>query len=172
MSYENPRHNGIYNSAFFGLLLRHIWDFFQKPLPIFTAVISGSFFSIWFSFSKKITSKYPSVELNTLGYVAAVIVNYLIAFSLKEPLNINFSSAPWLANFGYGIAGFIGSGLTVYGFKFISAHKGSLILLSEIIFGTLFGILLFHESLNLTTLLGGILIILSLALPEVYQLKN
>jgi drug/metabolite transporter (DMT)-like permease len=137
---------------------------------VLAAIFSGASFSIWFSFSKKVSSKYPTNELNTLGYVFAVIVNLLIAVALGEKLNTDFISKAWLANIGYGVAGFLGSGLTIYGFKYIDAHKGSIILLSEIIFGTLFGVILFKEQLNITTLIGGALIILSVALPNISKL--
>src|SRR5258708_2859297 len=71
--------------AFVGLMLVYWGDlYFNKPIPVLAAIISGSFFSIWFSFSKKISSKYPTNELNTLGYIFAVILNLLIALILGE----------------------------------------------------------------------------------------
>lgn len=154
--------------AFIGLFLVYWGDiYFNKFIPVLAAIISGSFFSIWFSFSKKISSKYPTIELNTLGYIFAVIMNLLIALVLREKFNTDFVSKAWLANIAYGVAGFLGSGLTIYGFKYIDAHKGSIVLLSEIIFGALFGIILFKELLSLTTIIGGALIIFSIALPNI-----
>ena len=142
----------------------------DKLIPVIAACISGAFFSVWFVFSKKISSKYPTAQINTYGYIFAVIINFLIASVIKEPFNNNFTSSAWTANVGYGIAGFAGSGLSVYGFKFIEAHKGSIVLLSEILFGMLFGLLLFKEILNLTTIFGGFLIIISIALPNIYKM--
>lgn len=159
--------------AFIGLALVYWGDIYfnaNKLIPVLAAVISGAFFSIWFSFSKKISTKYSSVQINVYGYIFAVIINLLLALFVKEPFNNNFVSSAWLANIGYGIVGFAGSGLSVYGFKFIEAHKGSLVLLSEIIFGILFGLLLFGEVLNLTTTLGGILIVASISLPHAYNI--
>lgn len=159
--------------AFVGLLLVYWGDiYFNRLIPVLAAIISGSFFSIWFSFSKKVTSKYPTSELNTLGYAFAVVTNLIIAFILGEKLNTHFASKEWLANIGYGLAGFLGSGLTIYGFKYIDAHKGSIILLSEIVFGTLSGIFLFREQLGFATIIGGALIVFSVALlniPSLFQ---
>jgi drug/metabolite transporter (DMT)-like permease len=77
-----------------------------------------------------------------------------------------------MANICYGVAGFIGTGLIIYGFKHIEAHKGSIVLLSEIIFSVLFGTLIFNELLNFTTILGGILIMLAGILPNVYRVQR
>lgn len=161
--------------AFVGLFLVYMGDIYfniEKLVPVIAAFVSGSFFSIWFVFSKKISTKYPTVQINTYGYVFAVVINFFIASLLAEPLNKNLTSTAWLANIGYGIVGFAGSGLSVYGFKFMEAHKGSIVLLSEILFGMLFGLILFQEVLNPTTLMGGILIIVSIALPNVYAMYS
>lgn len=139
-----------------------------KTIPVLAALIAGAFFSIWFVLSKKISSKYPTAQINTYGYIFGVSINIIIALALNEPFNSNLISTEWLANIGYGVAGFAGSGLAIYGFKFIAAHTGSIILLSEIIFGALFGFFLFHEVLNLTTVFGGILIGISVLLPNIY----
>lgn len=157
--------------AFLGLVLVYRGDiYFNKLIPVLAAVASGTFFSIYFVFSKKISTKYSTIQINTFGYTLAVFINLLIAVILGERFNSNFASSAWTANIGYGIAGFFGSGLTVYGFKFIDAHKGSIILLSEIIFGVLFGLLFFKELLNATTIFGGILIMIAAVLPNIYQL--
>lgn len=159
--------------AFCGLLFVFWGDIrfdFEKIIPVIAACASGIFFSIWFVFSKKISSKYPTPQINTFGYVLAVLINFFIALILNEPFNANFISVEWLANIGYGFAGFAGSGLTMYGFKYIEAHKGSLVLLLEIVFGALFGFLLFHEILNPTTIAGGLLIIFSILVPNVFEI--
>lgn len=159
--------------AFLGLFIVYWGDIYfnvNKLIPVIAACISGSFFSVWFVFSKKISSKYPTAQINTYGYIFAVVINFLIASIIKEPYNNNYASPAWIANIGYGVAGFAGSGLSVYGFKFIEAHKGSIVLLSEILFGMLFGLLLFKEMLNITTILGGVLIIVSIALPNIYKI--
>lgn len=157
--------------ALLGLALVYRGDiYFNKLIPVLAAIASGTFFSIYFVFSKKISTKYPTNQINTFGYTLAVFINLLIAIILGERFNTNFASSAWIANVGYGIAGFIGSGLTVYGFKFIDAHKGSIVLLSEIVFGVLFGLFLFNELLNATIILGGILIMIAAVLPNIYQL--
>ena len=166
---------GALGMAFIGLMMVY-WgdirlDYFNQALPVLASIVAGSFFSIWFVFSKKISHKYATVQLNTYGYVFAVTVNILIASFLGESINTDFSSLAWLANVGYGVVGFAGSGLAVYGFKFIEAHTGSVVLLSEILFGMIFGFTLFGEVLNIITVLGGSLILAASALPHILELK-
>lgn len=159
--------------AFVGLFLVYWGDInfeMSKIVPVLAAIASGALFSLWFVLSKKIGSKYPTTLINAYGYIFAIAVNLLIAVSLREPFSGNFVSTAWLANIGYGVAGFAGSGLAVYGFKFIEAHKGSIVLLSEIVFGAFFGLVIFHEILNITTIFGGIIIIISVALPNIFEI--
>lgn len=89
--------------AFLGLFLVYWGDIYLKLntiIPVIAAVMSGSFFSIWFAFSKKISSKYPSVQINVYGYIFAVIINLSLALIFREPFNSHFTSSAWLANIG------------------------------------------------------------------------
>jgi drug/metabolite transporter (DMT)-like permease len=136
-------------------------------VPTLAAIASGSFFSIYFVVSKKISSKYSSIEINTFAYILIVAVNLALSLLLHENFNKNFLSIGWLANISYGIAGFASSVLTILGFKVIEANRASIVLLSEILFGLLFGFVLFGETLGTTALIGGLLILISALLPNV-----
>ena len=57
--------------------------------------------------------------------------------------------------------------LMIYGFRNVSAQLGSLIMLSEVLFGIIIGAVLYKEALSLTVLAGGILVIVAMVLPEV-----
>ena len=57
----------------------------------------------------------------------------------------------------------------IWGFKHIDAQIGSLIMLSEILFGILIGYLFFKETITIFTLLGGIFIITAIVLPQIAQ---
>ncbi|MGE5458766.1 MAG: DMT family transporter [Methanococcaceae archaeon] len=139
-------------------------------VPTLAAIASGSFFSIYFVVSKKISSKYSSTEINTFGCVLIVVVNLALSLLLHENFNKHFLSIGWLANIGSGIAWVASTGLTILGFKFIEANRGSIVLLSEILFGLLFGFVLFGETLGTTALIGGLLIFISALLPNVQSI--
>lgn len=140
-------------------------------IPLMAAFIGGSFFSTWFVFSKKLSHKYSTLQINTSSYICAIIINFIIALLIQEPFNDNFNSPAWLANIGYAIVSFAGSGLALYGFKFISPHIGSIVLLAEVLFGTLFGVILFQEQINPVTLAGGILIICAILIPNLSKIS-
>ncbi|MEX1052283.1 MAG: DMT family transporter [Patescibacteria group bacterium] len=159
--------------ALTGLILVYWGDVnISLIIPALAAFVSGSFYSTWFVFSKKINKEYPTIQINTIGYAFAVVINLFIAVIIGESFNSDFTSTAWLGNLGYALAGFFASGLTLYGFKYIEAHKGSLILLAEILFGMAFGYLLFSEVLSSLAVIGGILIIFSIALPNIKYLLN
>ncbi len=150
-----------------GLMLVFWGDIhFGSLVPTLAAIGSGSFFSFYVVVSKKISLKYSSIEINTFAFILVVVVNLAISLLLHENFNKNFLSIGWLANISYGIAVFAGAVLTILGFKFIEANRGSIVLLSEILFGLLFGFVLFGETLGTTALIGGLLILISALLPN------
>ena len=59
----------------------------------------------------------------------------------------------------------------LWGFKHIEVHTGSLVLLSEIVIAMGFGFFLFGEVLSSATILGGVLILGSLILPNIKTSK-
>lgn len=156
----------------FGLLLVYWGEInlnIDETIPFMAAIIAGSFFTAWYVMSKKINKYYSVFQISTFVYISAVVVNMLIAVVAKENFNSEFLSPVWAANIGYGIAGFLGILLCVYGLKFVEAHKAGIILLSEIPFGVIFGYSLFGEALSIMTIAGGLSIIIAIALPDLYQ---
>lgn len=157
-----------------GLLMVYSGDInfdFDKTVPVLAAIAAGSLFTTWYVISKKVNQYYSVFQISTVVYVSVVVVNSLIALGIGERLNQDFLSLAWAANIGYGIAGFLGVILCVYGLKLVEAHKASLVLLSEVLFGVIFGLLLFGETLTGTTIIGGILIVGAISLPDFYQIS-
>lgn len=140
----------------------------QSFLPVVAAVLSGSLFTAAMVISKKMD--YSFIQINTFAHLTIIAVNLPVSMIIGEKCNIDFASAPWFANVGYGVAGFMGSALAVYGYKFIEASKGSLLVLSEIIFGVLFGFFIFGETLNAMAIVGGLLILLAITLKSIVGL--
>jgi len=77
-----------------------------------------------------------------------------------------------LAQIGYSAALLFANLAVIEGFKHIEASIGSLIGLAEILFRISFGIIFFAESLTIGTIIGGGLIILSAALPNLLFAKS
>lgn len=61
--------------------------------------------------------------------------------------------------------------LMIYGFKYVEAQTGSLIMLAEVVFGVFLGFIFYKETISFTTLLGGMAIIAAIILPEIKRKK-
>lgn len=59
--------------------------------------------------------------------------------------------------------------LIVYGFKYVTAQAGTVILLFEIIAGILLGFVFFHETISLAEYAGGALILFAIVLRSFEQ---
>lgn len=62
-----------------------------------------------------------------------------------------------------GTFGFVGQILLTYGYRWMSAAEGSLLSSSGILFSAIFGVIFFADSLSAPVIIGGILILISIA---------
>jgi len=138
---------------------------------MFFAALAGALFSIYLVFSKKLSNKYSSEQINFLDYIFTLVIYFAISIFIKETFYIKLFSLGWLWNILYSFATVGAVILTVTGFKNIEAQKGSIILLTELIFVILFGFIFFKEVPTLNSIVGGLLIVISLAIPNLKVLK-
>ncbi len=122
--------------------------------------------------SKKLTGNYSPLYVVILSWIIILITNPIFSLLLHEPQIAPSPSLPWLWQICYSIASLFAFWLAIAGYKHIDASKGSLIGLLEIIFGILFGIFIFKESLTLSVAIGGALIIIAAALPNLIDLTG
>lgn len=115
---------------------------------------------------KKLSSSYSESQI-MLSYVSLMIVfNLPLSLYFQETLPAFSNIAEWLPQIGYATAMLIANLTVIAGFKYVPASVGSLIGLTEIIFGALIGYAFFSEPLTFSILIGGGLIILSAAIPN------
>ncbi|KKP67474.1 MAG: hypothetical protein UR68_C0010G0008 [Candidatus Roizmanbacteria bacterium GW2011_GWA2_35_19] len=145
---------------------------FEKLFFIFLAALSGILFSVYTMASKKISHKYSGVQINYVAYISMIIINLATSLILHENFNLSFFSIPWLANILYGFAAVGAYLLIIKGFKTVEMQKGSIILLFEIIFVVIFGVILFKEIPTRNSIIGGVLIIIAMIIPNLKLLKN
>lgn len=117
---------------------------------------------------RRILSHYPANFLMLSNTFMGVIVVGLLSFFLEKSfytggevfhLNRNI----WLVTVLFGFDNFLAWLAMTKGFEYFKAASGSLILLSELVFGVLFALAFFQEIPTIITLLGGFLIIVSSA---------
>ena len=144
----------------------HSTNIFLLVLGFFAGIVGG----LWFVFPKLISSRYPKLQLIALDAGGILLVNLLLAGIYNQSVPPLTISLAWLGIFLYGITQLVGDLLVIRGFRLVEAHVGSLILPLEAVFGALFAYLFFKEMLPITTLFGGLLILIGAFLPNLQKI--
>ncbi len=97
------------------------------------------------------------VGVLTLGTLAFIFEN---RFYFNNEIN-HLSPQTWLVTILFGIDNFLAWLTMTKGFELFKASIGSLILLTELIFGIIFALIFFKEIPTLLTIIGGLFIIIS-----------
>ncbi len=136
-----------------------------KPIFLFVGLLSGIIAGLWNVLPKLISEEYPKLQLIVLDAVGILLVNFILATIYKQSVPTLTFSLAWLGLILYGISQLVGDLLIIRGFRLVEAHLGSLILPFEAVFGALFAFLFFSEVLPITTIIGGLLIIIGVLIP-------
>ena len=137
-------------------------------LGFFSGILAG----LWYVFPKLISEEYPKLQLIVLDAGGILLVNLLLAGIYNQSVPPLTVSLAWFGIFLYGITQLVGDLFVIHGFRLVEAHIGSLILPLEAVFGVLFAYLFFKETLPITTLFGGLLIISGALLPNLQKILN
>lgn len=143
-----------------------------KIFYFFLSFGSGVGNGVWSAGSKKVSGNYSTLQLNFIDYVFTIIGCVLLSFLFKEQWTIPQVNSAWFANAGFVIIFLITGQLMIYGYKFIEAQKAALIMLSEILFAIVLAYLFFHETMTTHTIIGGICIIIAIALPDLLSIYS
>jgi drug/metabolite transporter (DMT)-like permease len=159
--------------ALFGLIVIYWSNFTSVEISfVVLSFVSGLGSAVWNGFSKKVSHKYSITQLNFVDTVIFVIFMAIVSLIIQENWIVPQFSTLWLYILMFGLM-FIPTGqLMIYGYKHLNVHLATLIMLTEILFGAILGLIFFREMLSLSTLLGGGLIILAIVLPEIKFGKN
>lgn len=136
------------------------------------AFIGGVGTGTWNTFSKKISGHYSDVQLNFTDFSFNFLFMFVLSIGFREPWVAPAFNLVWLANALFVVM-FLATGqLMVYGFKRLDAQIGSLIMLTEVLFGILLGYLFYREIPSAWAFVGGALIITAIVLPEIRQRRR
>ena len=138
----------------------------SQTIFVLLAIISGFATGIWNTISKKFSSNYSNSQIILMDSASGIVASFLGVLLFKELFFANTSSVKYFWVFLYALVSTLNVGLVVYGFKNLEAQIGSIILPIEIIFATIFSYLIFREIPNVSTLIGGLFIILAAILPN------
>lgn len=138
----------------------------EDLLYLLLALLSGVGSSLWYLMSKKISSKYPYSQILAIDSAIVFLLCAVFAIFLKETFYVPAISFKWASVIGMTAVSFGGYILTVYGFRFLQAQIASLVLLLEVVFGLFLALILFSEIPTVQALIGGVLILIGAALPN------
>lgn len=136
--------------------------FIYLLLGICTGILSAG----WTIFPKKISHEYPKLQLIVFDASAIIIVNFLLSLWYRPIVPSTFVPLAWFGLLLYGLTQFFADILFIYGFRLVEVHVGSLISPLEAFFGALFAFIFFKETLTITTIVGGIVIICGALIPN------
>lgn len=140
------------------------------PLGLALAALNGVAAGGEISSSKKVSDKYSPALLIFWGWLLTIATHLPLSLLLDEAQPVPQFNEAWLWLFVYALVNAAAFWLVIVGFKFVDASIGSLIGLTEVIFGILFGALVFHEAITWSVGVGGTLIILAAMLPDLIDL--
>lgn len=153
--------------AFTGMLA--IYGFTLSPdqyLAATLTVMAGLMGATAAVLPKKLSANYPEFQIMAGYFSVMLVANGVLAYLFHQPLPSLAHTTAWLSWLAYAIALILANYTVIEGFKYLDASIGSLIGLAEILFGLLFGIILFSESLTTGIIIGALFILASAALPQ------
>jgi len=129
-----------------GLFLIFFGSFkINNPTFTFVAFISGVTGSGWNILSKKISSRYPFNQIMSIDFFISMVFGFFLFLVVKEKFFLPSINLSWIVLFIYSIASLVASVLTIHGFKHLEAQIGSLVMLSEAVFGITYSWLFFEK---------------------------
>ncbi len=153
--------------CFIGLALIYSLSFeIDNSTYILFALVAGFSTGLWNTLSKKVSGKYPHLQLVFVDALLHVALSFLLVFILNEKLSFPELSVPWITIFVFALTQIAVVKLVIYGFRHLEAHIGTLIMPLEVFFGAFFGFIFFKEVLSFYTIIGGLIIISGFVLPN------
>lgn len=138
-----------------------------QPLPLIAAVISGLAVAANTVLAKQLP--YNTTMSAVVLWGTSVIANVPMMFILKETLPALGPFVEWFYLIMFAVASVLASWLLLRGMKYIEAGTAGILGLMEIVFGIIFGIVLFNESIESLALVGVVVIILAAAFPYIKE---
>lgn len=158
--------------ALAGLGLIYSLNLTGNSFYLLLSLAAGIFTALWNTLHRKLPEDLDPSQVSFMDNILLVAMALPISLLIGEHWLTPTLSTAWLANYGFGFLQVVTGILVVVGFRNLEAQLGSLIMLTEVLFGILLGFLLYQEVINITTLIGGLLILAGIAIPEIYGFRK
>lgn len=134
-------------------------------IALLAAFVSGVCTAANMVFAKRI--HYSSTQSTIILWTVSVIANFFMVMLLGKSVPGISIDVQWIYLIFFAVASVVASWSFVSGLKLIDAGSAGILGLLEIVFGVLFGVLIFHEKPALIALIGMLVILGAAALPYV-----
>jgi drug/metabolite transporter (DMT)-like permease len=138
-------------------------------LPLGAAAISGLGAAGVTFITKQIS--YGTTQTTVALWITSVIANIFMAIVLREAHPAVGWHIQWFYLLAFGIVSIIASWSLIKGLKLVDAGAAAIIGLLEIVFGVVFGVILFHERPGMIVLFGVLVIVAASAIPYMKDLR-
>ena len=129
------------------------------------SALAGVLTSLWNILNKNIGDNYSPLELNMYDFIIGLFFTGAVSIMLGERWANPQVNAPWLANLTIGAILICTGWLIPYAYRRIEAQIGSVVGQLEIVFGIIFGAVLLHETVEIRSIIGCLLILTAGLLP-------
>ena len=134
-------------------------------LALVAALVSGLSSAANATFAKQI--KYNAIQTTIVWWSTGIVGNMVMVALLHKHYPAFGWQVQWLYLVLFSVASVIASWSMVRGLKLIDVGAAGVLGLLEVVFGVLFGVVLFHEHLGYVVILGVVAIIAAAAIPYV-----
>lgn len=174
----NQKLIGLLVASLFGIAIVSTKSFIPRPETFGT----GEWFTLlatatmaWFYVARKVLSTHlNTAEITVMVMVIASISAYIFAYFRGESFALSAFTNPHVL-LGLAIGGSMNAlvnPIELFAFKHLDAVTGSQILLLETIFSLLLGYLLYREFITLPEVVGGLIVIGSVAVANMLSVDN
>lgn len=141
-------------------------------LPFLVTAASGICGGIEVVFTKKLSDRYSPIQLTIFLFILSLALCLGLSYVVHGFVALPISPMPWIGNILHAVATTAAFFLVILGYKHIEPSVGSIIGLTEILFGIVFGLVLFNEQLTTPILIGCLCICIAAALPNIAELNR
>lgn len=138
-------------------------------LALFAALLSGFAVGLHMVIAKKM--KYSVIQTSMMSWSAAFFVNIPFIFVFNEKLTSFNFDINWFYLFVFIVVSMGSSFFVISGLKLIDAGVAGILGLLEIVFGVIFGLIVFNENIKSLAYVGMLLIICAAAIPYFQHYK-
>jgi drug/metabolite transporter (DMT)-like permease len=134
-------------------------------LALVAAVVSGLSSAAHYVIAKKLP--HNSAQTTIFVWTASLLANIPMAFFFHETFPPVGWHVEWFYLVIFAVVSVVASWSVVAGMKLIDAGAAGVLGLLEIVFGVVFGVVLFHEQPGLMVLFGVVLVIAAAVIPYI-----